>query len=781
MKEWSFDTESFLAHFSGKQIFVVMDDVSNRPRHQQRDYRFAKQNLIPRNNKHKESIFFTVNELDQSKDPERERTTAMFVRARALFGDDDVKRLEPRKDFDLKPSLIVQSSSSKEGNKYHYYWLIEDDNIINLEQWNILQSKLVAHYEFDKGAKDCTRYLRLPGYLHWKDRENPSRVCFIDNNVRYSFDELHSVFGKYSEIPETAIGSESLSNSSKSKFVPEIDDPVFDALNNRGLIIERISSGIYRLDCPWTDNHTDKTPDGSARYFLAHYNGYDQGNFKCHHSHCHNKTVFSLKEYLGIADGYENWESIELNDVFKDEVINLEFPMPPGDLGEFIQELYEMQRYQYKEVAFVTGMGLLAGICGRKFNVEDLGLNLYMTILMDTGMGKDFIGKTIKRILATYDKLGGGVSFIGAQRFTASKGLVADLQNSRSQICVFTEAGLLMQSGAGDQENLRKAILSLYTLSDYNGQTGRELYSKNVDDIKSIKSPALSIINESTPSTILAGYHKQNDVENGLLPRQNLYRVDCDKPYHNKNIRPDLSDKLRDKVKFLINLCKSCQSTDEYTPIILEWYDLESDVDDFESTATDLHNKNKGDFKGGMCSRMPVKAKKYAALASIFNNRKEYGSIQDVPNSMFIGEREWAWAKNMVLYEFNQLFKFFAGSNFINIKEDLSKTVVAPALIKILQGRFASYKPNKDDKDSKIVRMSLLSQVLKHNKSLKYSDSISDPVNGLEEVLSYMRTLGYIEIIDAKHKTGGNRSKYERRFAAQDGVKVLRSLTELVG
>ena len=53
----------------------------------------------------------------------------------AVFVDDDNPRPEPRRDFKIPPTAIVQTSAHKAGNKYHYFWMFDkavrvDDEVI---------------------------------------------------------------------------------------------------------------------------------------------------------------------------------------------------------------------------------------------------------------------------------------------------------------------------------------------------------------------------------------------------------------------------------------------------------------------------------------------------------------------------------------------------------------------------------------------------------------------------------------------------------------------------
>jgi hypothetical protein len=59
--------------------------------------------------------------------------------------------------------------------------------------------------------------------------------------------------------------------------------------------------GAWDILCPWRGAHT--TGDGGACYFEAHTNGHVGAAFRCLHAHCEDKTIQSLKAFLGWGKG----------------------------------------------------------------------------------------------------------------------------------------------------------------------------------------------------------------------------------------------------------------------------------------------------------------------------------------------------------------------------------------------------------------------------------------------------------------------------------------------
>ena len=113
-------------------------------------------------------VFVTVNETDG-----KGRGVENIVRIRAVWQEDDHSFDGA---FPLLPSMIVKSSPGH----FHRYWLLADE-------WNAdeqgraefakIMERMVESYGSDKSAKDISRVLRVPGFLHRKADKASSATC----------------------------------------------------------------------------------------------------------------------------------------------------------------------------------------------------------------------------------------------------------------------------------------------------------------------------------------------------------------------------------------------------------------------------------------------------------------------------------------------------------------------------------------------------------------------------------------------------------------------------
>ena len=118
------------------------------------------------------------------------RKGANVVFLRALFVDDDKSELPPDSPRlqALPPSFSVKS---KRG--WHHYWLLVDGE--ELGRFQRAQQTLAAHLGTDRAVTDLSRVMRVPGFLHVKDRADPFLVTLAPGTgVRHTIDDVVAAY-----------------------------------------------------------------------------------------------------------------------------------------------------------------------------------------------------------------------------------------------------------------------------------------------------------------------------------------------------------------------------------------------------------------------------------------------------------------------------------------------------------------------------------------------------------------------------------------------------------
>lgn len=114
-------------------------------------------------------IYVGINESDGHG-----RFNDNIVKYRTMFADfDGIEQPE----WLLKPHM-VQQRDSLHG---HAFWLIDEPEI-TAEQWSILQQRIAIYYGTDPQVFDPARVVRVAGFNHYKDLNNPAQYVVTGDN-----------------------------------------------------------------------------------------------------------------------------------------------------------------------------------------------------------------------------------------------------------------------------------------------------------------------------------------------------------------------------------------------------------------------------------------------------------------------------------------------------------------------------------------------------------------------------------------------------------------------
>ena len=182
--------------------------------------------------------FFTVNGFNVK------REESDIKNLNAVFGDFDTheegkpdniekKIQEKLKDifFVLEPTYVVRTK-----NGIHVYWLLDEkiykDDSKNWKdefaQYLQILGNIKDRFSFDSAASEAVRVLRLPGYPHQKDLNDPYDVKIIHQNdaCRYSLNNLSEIFPLITKSQITESKKESKKFFSKiEREYPRINRP----------------------------------------------------------------------------------------------------------------------------------------------------------------------------------------------------------------------------------------------------------------------------------------------------------------------------------------------------------------------------------------------------------------------------------------------------------------------------------------------------------------------------------------------------------------------------
>lgn len=153
-------------------------------------------------------IYFTVNQTDG-----RGRRKENITRIRAYMIDIDgidsnhkkTRALREIYKSPVKPSLIVQTR-----NGLHVYWYSTGEEPVDPVDYRRVNGRIAHALGGDMNARDISRVMRLPGFLHQKDPDNPVRVKIITEQPEniYTRDELFEAFPSFPGEEEELLQSQ---------------------------------------------------------------------------------------------------------------------------------------------------------------------------------------------------------------------------------------------------------------------------------------------------------------------------------------------------------------------------------------------------------------------------------------------------------------------------------------------------------------------------------------------------------------------------------------------
>ena len=298
---------------------------------------------------------------------------------------------------------------------------------------------------------------------------------------------------------------------------------------------------------------------------------------------------------------------------------------PPGLLGEIAQFIYTSAPRPVPEIAIAAAIGLMAGICGRAYNVSSTGLNQYVLLLAKTGRGKEAIQSGISKLIAYVRQQVPSIEeCIGPDEIASGPALYKYLNKNPGFVSVLSEFGLRLASmsdghGNGANVSLRRMILQLYAKSGFNDVAHPSIYSDKDKNIAAIPSPAFSILGESTPHTFYRNLNEEM-ISEGLLPRFLLIEYDGERVAENVNhAQAKPSNELIDKLAQIAANAATVENSQPRRVITVNFTDEAAAISTAYSKQCDrfINDKSNNEVVIELWNRAHLKALKLAAIVSV--------------------------------------------------------------------------------------------------------------------------------------------------------------------
>ena len=199
--------------------------------------------------------------------------------------------------------------------------------------------------------------------------------------------------------------------------------------------------------------------------------------------------------------------------------------VPPGLLGEIASFIYATSARQVPEIALATAIGLMAGICGKAYNVSGTGVNQYILLLAATGTGKEGMSSGIEKLMNGIRlAVPASGSFIGPAQIASGQALLKYISKTSSCfVSILGEFGATIQQLSSHNANPSQVMLlavlrDLYHKSDHGAVLRPSIYSQKDNNTDVVLSPALSLLCETNPEEFYSNID-ESMISSGLLPR----------------------------------------------------------------------------------------------------------------------------------------------------------------------------------------------------------------------------------------------------------------------
>lgn len=192
-----------------------------------------------------------------------------------------------------------------------------------------------------------------------------------------------------------------------------------------------------------------------------------------------------------------------------------------GAVADFI---YRNAVYPIPEVAVAGAIALMAGICGRAYNVSKTGLNQYVILVARTGAGKDAAGSGIDALLLHMRTSMPAITALkGPGVLSSGQALLKVLDKKNCFFSLLNEFGLTLASiskptATSAEVMLRRVLLQVYTMSGHGRILDEVAYSDRDKNTNIVVSPSVTLLGDTTPEKYF-GAMDSGVVEEGLIPR----------------------------------------------------------------------------------------------------------------------------------------------------------------------------------------------------------------------------------------------------------------------
>lgn len=305
-------------------------------------------------------------------------------------------------------------------------------------------------------------------------------------------------------------------------------------------------------------------------------------------------------------------------------VANSGIPWPPGFAGKIAEFIFRSAPRPVKEVAIVAALGLLSGICGKAWHVQNSGLNMYIILVAKSAIGKEAMHSGIAALVsACVKKMPIFYQFVDFKEYASGPALIKACASNPCFVNVCGEWGRKLKRMADDSKDgplttLRTQMTNLYQKSGPQSVAGGIAYSDKTSNVESISGVAYSMIGETTPTTFYEAL-TQSMMEDGFLSRFVIIEYKGLRPPLNRNAVMQPSPALEDGLCKMAFQAMSIMSAHNSQPIEKDPA-AEEMLQNYEFMCDEQINETDDESYRQMWNRAALKVLRIAGLLAVADN-----------------------------------------------------------------------------------------------------------------------------------------------------------------
>lgn len=375
---------------------------------------------------------------------------------------------------------------------------------------------------------------------------------------------------------------------------------------------------------------------------------------------------------------------------------------PPGMVGHIARFVYNAAPRPVKEVAIITTLGFMAGVCGKAFNLATgTGLNLYLILIARSGVGKETLHSGTSALCAALREANPAAqAFVDFSEFASGQALIKACARNNSFVNVSGEWGRRLQQmssndrGDGPMNTLRTQMTHLYQKSGQGNLVGGITYSNEENNIGMTAGVAYSLVGETTPETFYRSL-THSMMEDGFMSRFVLMEHRGMRPPANRNRVKEMDQTLR---QALAALCAQAMANNarSHAEIVNSTPEADEVLDAFDTLCDNKINSTTDEAIRQMWNRAHLKVLRIAGILAAADNW-----IKPV-----IQKVHAEWALHVVMQDINTMTERLASGD-VGQGDDHTRLLKAMSVIKEYfftdKDLASSYGIKKEMKDHGVI------------------------------------------------------------------------------